>query len=73
MSHSSKIIYALLLTSAMLCGCSQREDLEVIDSNESVPQENASVVFRIKTNTTTPSLITRSVEDSYSHEPGTET
>lgn len=73
MFHSRKIIYALLLTSAILCGCSQREDFEVIDNNESVPQENASVVFRIKTNTTTPSLITRSVEDSYSHEPGTET
>lgn len=72
MFHSNKTIYALLLTSALLCGCSQREDFEVIDNNESVPQENTNVVFRIQTNTS-PSLTTRSVEDSYEHLQGTET
>ena len=71
MFHSSKPLYALLLTGAFLCGCSQREDMEVGDNHVVATQEaEANVVFRLQTNTSeTPQ--TRSVEDSYNHVQGT--
>lgn len=69
MIYSSKTIYALMLTGAVLCSCSQREDMEAIDS-EVTAEEVGNVVFRLQTNTS-DMVSSRSVEDSYTHVQGT--
>lgn len=69
MFHSNRIIYALLLGSAVLCGCSQREDND-IDDNRVATSETANVVFQLQTNAPTSST-TRSAEDSYTYVQGT--
>ncbi len=67
MFYSNKTIFALLLTGAVFCGCSQQDDVEVIN-NSPETRETANVVFRLQTNTSTT---TRGVEDSYTHVQGT--
>ena len=69
MFHSSKIIYALLLTGAVICGCNQRDSIDIDDNVVETP-ERGNVVFRLLTNTST-TLSTRGVEDSYNHVQGT--
>jgi len=69
MFQSKKTIYALLLAVAALCGCSQKEDVDVIETPKGVEtEETASVVFLLQTNS---SSATRGVEDSYNHVQGT--
>lgn len=69
MYHSKKIICALLVATALCCGCSQRDDM-VGDVQETVQSQEAMVTFRLQTNATTlPG--TRSAEDSYTHVQGT--
>ena len=73
MLHSNKTICMLLLTVAILCGCSQREDMESAQSmtnSQDGQQSVVNVVFRLQTNNTTSSM-TRSTEDSYSYVQGT--
>ena len=69
MYHSKKIICALLVATALCCGCSQRDDM-VGDIQETVQSQEAMVTFRLQTNATTLSG-TRSAEVSYTHVQGT--
>ena len=77
MFYSKQTVSALLLTCAILCGCSQSDDA-IVDTTTppSVEQqEEASIVFRFQTNTSN-SLNTRAAgestaEDSYEHIQGT--
>jgi hypothetical protein len=72
MFQSIKFIFALLLASAVVCSCSQREDIDdAVDTNTENTVEEASVVFRLQANAPT-ALTTRSVEDSYNHVQGTQ-
>ncbi|MBQ8936897.1 MAG: Mfa1 family fimbria major subunit [Prevotella sp.] len=68
MFHSNKTIFALLLACAGLCGCSERNALELPDDHGTESQTTANVVFHLQSNT---SSVTRSVEDSYNHVQGT--
>ena len=70
MFYSSRIIYALLLAGAVVCGCSQREDIDDTVDNQETTVETAEVVFKFQTNAPTVST-TRSAEDSYTHIQGT--
>ena len=70
MIYSNKTICALLLSGVFLCGCSQRDDIEVTDDNAVETQAQATVVFRLQTNTSS-TVATRSAEDSYNHVQGT--
>ena len=70
MGYSNKIIYALLLTVGVMCGCSQQDDMGTIETNVMATQESGNVVFRLQTNTSA-SMPTRSAEDSYNHVQGT--
>jgi hypothetical protein len=69
MVHSNKLFYAFLLTVAVLCGCSQREEEAngaPIDNDQS---ETAQVQFLLQANGAVSST-TRSSEDSYSYVQG---
>lgn len=76
MFYSKKTVSALLFTCAILCGCSQSDDVIDTTPSTSVEQEGeASIVFRFQTNTSN-SLTTRAAaestaEDSYEHIQGT--
>lgn len=70
MVHSNKTIYVLLLAVAVLCGCSQHEEVDngtYVDVSQS---ETAYVQFLLQANGTV-SATTRSPEDSYSYVQGT--
>lgn len=67
MYHSKKNIVTLFLSSVVLFGCSQYEDVD--DTKEVNKQDNAGVVFRLRTNVSADPF-TRSAEDSYLHEQG---
>ena len=70
MLHPHKTICALLFIASALCGCTQREDIEIPGTPGTgvSTREDANVVFRLQTNT---SSMTRSAEDSYIHVQGT--
>ena len=68
--YSNKSLLALLLTSFILCSCSNYDDTEFENGQEKTTQSMANVVFHLQTNTST-TFTTRSVEDSYSHVQGT--
>ncbi|MBO4673887.1 MAG: Mfa1 family fimbria major subunit [Bacteroidaceae bacterium] len=70
MFHFSKTIFALLLTCSVLCGCSQRDDIDVDNNNGVEAREDVSIVFRFQTDNPA-SLTTRGAEDSYDHVQGT--
>ena len=70
MVHSNKKIYALLLVFAVLCGCSQREEVDNASPVTNDQSETANVQFLLQTNGTASST-TRSPEDSYSYVQGT--
>lgn len=70
MYYSRKTICALLFTVAALFGCSQRDDMTVVDDDVVAEQNEATVVFRLQTNGLA-SMSTRSAEDSYTHVQGT--
>ncbi|MCR4810313.1 MAG: Mfa1 family fimbria major subunit [Prevotella sp.] len=74
MSHSSRIVYALLLAGAVVCGCSQREDIGDVSEKQEANVEMADVVFKFQTNVPSTS-VTRgaegTVEDSGVHVTGT--
>jgi hypothetical protein len=63
----NKSIYVLLFAATTILSCSQSEDLAV--DSDAPSQENTGVVFRFLTNG--PTMMTRSVEDSYDHVQGT--
>lgn len=65
MLHSTKISQLLVMAVAVLCSCSQADDIAVNDSNETVKE--GTVVFQLQSNTTNT---TRSTEDSYVHVQG---
>lgn len=65
MSHSTKISQLLVTAVAVLCSCSQADDVALSDSYESAKEGN--VVFRLQSNSSTA---TRSAEDSYVHVQG---
>ena len=65
MLHSTKISQLLVMAVAVLCSCSQADDIAVSDSNE--PVKEGTVVFQLQSNTTNA---TRSAEDSYDHVQG---
>ena len=70
MVYSNKIICALLVAGAALCGCSQQDDIEM--SNKEVAAEDcANVVFKLQTNAATAIGTRSSAEDSYIHVQGT--
>lgn len=69
MYHSYKTIAGLLLCGAVLCGCSQQEDFEANDNKEATQEEVSGIKFRFRTNVSNDPL-TRSAEDSYTHEQG---
>jgi hypothetical protein len=68
MLQLKKILHPLLVATALLCSCSQTEDLRVDDSNSEQPVEDSKVVFRLQSNSSTS---TRSAEDSYTYVQGT--
>ena len=70
MYHPNKSIAALLLMSAVICGCNQQEDFEINDNKALTEQEGSGTVFRFRTNVSTDA--TRSAEDSYVHVQGTQ-
>ena len=70
MYYSRKTLCALLFTVAALFGCSQRDDMTVVDDDVVAEQNEATVVFRLQTNGLA-SVSTRSAEDSYTHVQGT--
>ncbi len=63
MIHHTKITQLLVMAVAVLCSCSQSDDIAV---DEAVKEGN--VVFRLQSNS---SNVTRSAEDSYVHVQGT--
>ena len=70
MYHSNKTITTLLLFVAVLFCCCQHEDIDANDNNDVSKQDNAGIVFRLRTNVSNDPF-TRGVEDSYAHEQGT--
>jgi hypothetical protein len=70
MVHSKKTIYALLLAVAILCGCSQREEVDNGSPTDNSQSGTAYVQFQLQTNGAVSST-TRSPEDSYSYVQGT--
>lgn len=70
MAHSNKLFYAFLLAVAVLCGCSQREEVEDAGPTDLNKSETAVVRFMLQTNGSVSST-TRSPEDSYSYAQGT--
>ena len=70
MDYSKKIFYMLLLTSAVLCGCSQSEEAEVNNPQNVTTQDEAGVVFHLQANISS-AIATRGAEDSYSYVQGT--
>jgi hypothetical protein len=72
MVNLNKTIFALLLAATGLCGCSQNEDLDASNEGEAT-QGVTGVVFRLQTNTSDASLMTRSqtTEDTDDHTQGT--
>jgi hypothetical protein len=70
MYYSRKTICALMFAVAALSGCSQRDDMTVVDDDVVAEQNEAAVVFRLQTNGLA-SVSTRSAEDSYTHVQGT--
>lgn len=70
MINSKNAIYALLLTGAVICGCTQEDNLAVNEESKEVVEETANVRFQLLANTS-PTTTTRSVEDSYNHIQGT--
>ena len=68
--NPTKIVCALLFAGAVVCGCSQNEDIEPADVNHSAQHDGANVVFRLQTNAAATTA-TRSAEDSYNHVQGT--
>lgn len=69
MVHSNKMIYALLLAVAILCGCSQREEEDKGGLVDNSQLETAYVQFVLEANGSV--ITTRSPEDSYSYVQGT--
>ena len=65
MIHYTKISQLLVMAVAVLCSCTQADDIAVEDSNEAAKEGN--VVFRLQSNS---SNVTRSAEDSYVHVQG---
>lgn len=68
MVNLNKLTYALLFAASVVCSCSQNDDFEANESKTAETKE-IGIVFRLQTNASTA---TRSVEDSYVPEPGTE-
>ncbi len=70
MDFSKKIFCALFTAVAVLTGCSQSETLDTPIGANASETGGSGVVFRLQTNA--PSMqLTRSAEDSYTHEQGT--
>lgn len=69
MFYPTRTICTLLIASAVLCSCSQREDVEAYDNSTAGMKEDANVVFQFQTNSNGVS-VTRGVEDSYSYVQG---
>ena len=70
MAHSNKLFYAFLLAVAVLCGCSQREEVDNGGPTDNSQTGTAYVQFVLQANGTAVST-TRSPEDSYSYVQGT--
>lgn len=68
MVNLNKLTYALLFAASVVCSCSQNDDFEANESKTAETKE-IGIVFRLQTNASTA---TRSVEDSYVPEQGTE-
>ena len=69
MLKATKPIFALLLATAMMCGCSQESDEPAATAGpQAINDAEATVVFRLAPNVST---ITRSAEDSYNYVQGT--
>ena len=66
----NKTFCVLLSLVAVLCGCSQQDDFEASNSN-SDSQDETGVIFRLQTNYSSTSVVSRSSEDSYEHIQGT--
>ncbi len=71
MVYSNKIICALLVAGAALCGCSQQDDIEMNDNKEVAAEDCAYVVFKLQTNAATAIGTRSSAEDSYNYVQGT--
>lgn len=72
MKYSNKSLLVLLLMSFILCGCSQRDDMEIDNGQEKTTQGMPGVVFRLQTNTnSTQTRSSSTAEDSYTHVQGT--
>ena len=70
MVYSFKTICVWLLAVAVLCGCSQSDDITASETHEATEQETPEVVFRLTTSASS-SPTTRSAEDSYVYVQGT--
>ena len=70
MVYSFKTICVWLLAVAVLCGCSQSDDVTASETREATEQETPEVVFRLTTSASS-SPTTRSAEDSYVYVQGT--
>ena len=64
MFYSGKINSLLAIAVAVLCSCSQVDEIDIADTAQE-KVEDAKVVFRLKSNTTSVTRSTSTVEDSY--------
>ena len=71
MKKPGKITSTLLFACALLCGCSEQEDLQVVNPiAEQTQTSGTNVVFRLQSNQS--AAVTRSSEDSHSYIQGTQ-